>query len=571
MYLGRLFMVLALTAAAARAQAPADVTVIDNGESAEASSKVWSAAGVTVEPSAEHATGGKGCLKLTFAATGGSLELALPSKSVDWSRYKSLRFDVYNPANHVVELGMRIDDQGAKGFRDRFQPCQQQYLPPRKLTHIEITLDDLAASISFRLMDTSKITHFGLHLGKADGPQVLYLDSVELIPLPAEGIAKIVPDAAEPKMIDDAESAEKSLALWSASKAKLEVATDNPIDGKASLRVTFPASEQWPGIKFESKSRSLDFRGYKSFQFDAVNPGKAPVVVGLRIDDANVRDRSGRFVVEDIKLPPGKTPVSVDIWRMASISGRRMDKGRISLIAIYTGPSTEPTVVYLDNVRLGVEEGKLRNVVRPGPIPGQTPETLGRALLKDPEIKPLLPIFKAMPPTRFAICSHSASITAHWSTSGGFFDIAAEALKAVNPNVEYRGFHQGGMGAGAALYKFLKPMQEYKPTDTYLLVVPSPLSAEQALIDGMKSVGSRVFVFDAVKPWGAFSPKTRNDVAKLCRDHGATFIELMPRGWGAPGSYKWTTSDTIHMVTEGHIFYAKELLKEWAKIYGPAL
>jgi hypothetical protein len=86
----------------------------------------------------------------------------------------------------------------------------------------------------------------------------------------------------------------------------------------------------------------------------------------------------------------------------------------------------------------------------------------------------------------------------------------------------------------------------------------------------MKSVGSRVFVFDGVKPWGAFSPQQQEAVGKLCHDHGATFIELLARGWGAPGSYKWTTSDTCHMVTEGHIFYAKELLKEWAKTYGPA-
>ena len=56
---------------------------------------------------------------------------------------------------------------------------------------------------------------------------------------------------------------------------------------------------------------------------------------------------------------------------------------------------------------------------------------------------------------------------------------------------------------------------------------------------------------------------------KLCKERGATFIELMARGWGAPGSYKWTTIDTIHMTTAGHMFYAKELLKEWAKIYGP--
>ena len=56
----------------------AGVVVIDNGESAEASSKIWSAAGVTIEPSAEHATGCKGCLKLTFAKDGGQTKVPGP-------------------------------------------------------------------------------------------------------------------------------------------------------------------------------------------------------------------------------------------------------------------------------------------------------------------------------------------------------------------------------------------------------------------------------------------------------------------------------------------------------------
>ncbi|HUV39561.1 MAG TPA: hypothetical protein VMY39_08090, partial [Planctomycetota bacterium] len=181
-----------------------------------------------------------------------------------------------------------------------------------------------------------------------------------------------------------------------------------------------------------------------------------------------------------------------------------------------------------------------------------------------------IPVFRAMPPTRFAICSHSASITAHWSTSGAFFDIAAEAVRAVNPTVEYKGFHAGGMGAGRAVQQFLEAMKEYKPTDTYLLVVPSPMEAQQKLMDDMKAAGSRVFVFDAVKPWGMYSPKLQEELRKLCADRGATFVELTTRGYGAPGSYKWTTTDTIHMTTAGHMFYAKELLKEWGKIYAPA-
>jgi hypothetical protein len=554
---------VALWAAAAPGQENLQPVVIDECESLETSKSFWEMTGVTCELSDEHASGGKHGLKLTFSKDGGAILFGSKDKPQDWSRYKSVGFDVYNPQDRMIDMTLRIDDVEAKGYKDRFEPSDDLFLPPGKSTHLEIDLTNIWAN-NVRLMDTSKITMFNVHLSKGAEERVLYVDSFRFIPLAEKDWPKKVEPAREPLVIDDARSAEKTARLWKDSAAKVETSAE----GQNALKVTLRQASG--SLRLSARDNPMDWTAYASLCFDVFNASDKEAKLTLRLDDVNTIDNNNRFTVEDIALPSGKTtPVQIDIWRPASRCGLKMDKSRITALTMHIDGPGEGCVLFFSKLRVDPSRGGVRNELRPGRIPGQTPATLGKALLDDPEIKPLVPIFKTLPPMRVAICAHSASISIHWSTSGAFFDIAAEAVKAVNPNVEYKGFHKGGMGAGAAVNEFLKNMIEYKPTDTYLLVVPSPMTAEQKLIDDMKAAGSRVFVFDAIKPWGAYSPKLTEELRKLCQDHGATFIELMARGWGAPGCPRWTTSDTIHMMTPGHIFYARELLKEWAKIYGP--
>jgi hypothetical protein len=566
--LSNLIVGLWLGASLLAAEAPKE-TVIDDCESLAASRETWQMTGVKAELSSEHVTGGKSSLKLTFAGDG-ALQLNLPGKSADWSKFKALRFDVFNPQDTVVELGLRIDDAPASGFKDRFEPCGQMWLAPKRATRVEIMLDDLQASINFRLMDTAQITRFSFH-PRAKGEVMLYVDSFGLTPLPPEELARQVPPATEPLVLDDAAAPEKSKALWQASEAQFEVSGEHVPDGQHSLKVTFPAGEGWPEFRAELQAKPMDWRPYTTLEFEAYNPADGNMSIGVRVDAVNSIDKYGRFMVNEIALPArsAKT-VQIDIARMAGLGGIKLDKSRIVLLCIFTYPSKQAQVAFFSNIRLGIGAGGLKNEIQPGRIPGKNPEILGKEMLEDPEIKPLSPIFKALPKKRVAICSHSASMSSHWSTSAGFIDIAMEAVKAVNTNFEYQGFHQGGMLATTAAGKFLKPMQDYKPTDTYLLVLPDGMAGMQQLIAGMKAAGSRVFVFDPIKPWGTYyAPDVTEALRKLSQEHTITFIELMERGWGAPGSYKWTTSDTTHMTTAGHIFYAREFLKELAKTYGP--
>jgi hypothetical protein len=378
-----------------------------------------------------------------------------------------------------------------------------------------------------------------------------------------------VEPAREPLFLDDGKSPEKTALLWKNSAAKVETSAEHAAQGRNSLKLTLGAGGG--SLRLAARDNPMDWSAYASLCFEVSSAADKEIKFAVRIDDANTIDNNNRFAVEDVALPPQKTTsVQIDIWKPASRCGLKMDKSRITNLTLQFDGGGEGTVLYVSGLRVDPARGGVKNELRPGRIPGQTPATLGKAMLDDPEIKPLIPVFKALPPMRVAICAHSASISAHWSTSGAFFDIAAEAVKAVNPAFEYKGFHRGGMGAQTAADELLKDMVAYKPTDTYLLVVPRPMTAQQKLIDDMKAAGSRVFVFDAIKPWDPYSPAMTEELRKLCRDRGATFIELMARGWGAPGCPRWTTVDTIHMMTPGHIFYARELLKEWAKIYGAA-
>jgi hypothetical protein len=377
-------------------------------------------------------------------------------------------------------------------------------------------------------------------------------------------------EATEPKLLEGGESAKDSLELWKASEAKVEISDEHATEGKHSIKATYPVSQEWPGLKFDLKDKPLDWRPYKSLEFDAYNPDDKAIEISIRLDGINSIDKNGRYGIDGISLPPKtKKTVKLDIWRPAGRGGCRIDKSKITLLSIFLCSPGKEYVIYYDNFRLGVTRaGGLINKVEPGRIPGKNPKALAKDMLEDPEIKPLLPIFKAMPPKRFVMLSHSASMTEHFATSAGYLDIVGETIKLVNPETQYTGFHHGCMTAEQAVNQYLKKMVAYKPTDTFIAFFPDPVTALFKISDDMVGAGSRVFIFDDF-PWinymgGAARPI--KDYAKKKGNNVVRYVEIVPRTWGAPGSYKWKGIDE-HMMTPGHIFYAREVLKELAKVY----
>jgi len=194
---------------------------------------------------------------------------------------------------------------------------------------------------------------------------------------------------------------------------------------------------------------------------------------------------------------------------------------------------------------------------------------LGKEILRDPAMERLIPALKAMPAKRLAFLGHSLMFTGHWSTAASWCDIAGEAAKQVNPGVEYRDYQSGSITAGRAVKEHLAAMLEFKPTDTFLLMVPARGVADQQalekIITELRKVGSRVCIVDDVRPGTPAKTPDGKDVhafeREACGKLGGTFLEFVKLSKDVPGSDKWIACDDIHMNTEGHVFYAKELLK----------
>jgi hypothetical protein len=479
------------------------------------------------------------------------------AKFFDWHGYRKLLFDVFNPQEATITMVVRIDDAQSANYRGRYERSGCIHLPSKRSTRVEVTLPCLYANDG-RRMDPAKLTRFNLHTDKMPQGTTLFVDAFRFEPFP---VGDEQPAAAPRPLADPANPA---TGAWEGSEAELATA------GKDSWKITFAKNGRRPSVALRAKDgSSMDWRGYGSLCFDASNASTRKLELFVRLDDFNSRDVLSRFNAGGIALAPGQTVnARINLGRLRSNCGLDMDKGRIARLVLFPDAAAEARALVIGNPRLEPAAGGSGNQIgQLGKVPGEGPVSAALDLLEDPEIKPLIPVFRQFPPLRLAICSHSASWSIQRFTVGGFIDIAAEAVRCVNTNLTYKGFHSGAMPADRALNDFLKPMQEYKPTDTYILVFPDPVSALAALADGMKSVDSRVYIFDPVFPWMSLPPQAQATIRKTCQEHGAVFLEWTKLSWGVPGVQDWMAMDE-HMLTAGHLFFAKELLKEWARIYG---
>jgi hypothetical protein len=192
---------------------------------------------------------------------------------------------------------------------------------------------------------------------------------------------------------------------------------------------------------------------------------------------------------------------------------------------------------------------------------------LAREMLDDPEIKPLLPKLKALPPRRVAWLGHSMMMSLHWSTFGSWCDVAAEVMKLINPGFEFRGFHTGGMVPEYAVKAHLDNVLAYKPNETYILVatrIPQDEAPTEQIVKQLRSIGSAVFIVDDVRPFIPLNPDVIALQKRLCEKYGGTLLDYWARG-KKQNYHAWECLDQIHMLTDGHLFYARETLKLWAR------
>ncbi len=108
--------------------------------------------------------------------------LALKHFPADWSRYRALSLQLYNPQPVPFELHFRIHDQAHRAsdyrYSDRFNTS---LLLQPGWTELEFSLGEMAKAPKGRQMDLSRIAGMVLFVGKLEEPKTFYLDDVQLI------------------------------------------------------------------------------------------------------------------------------------------------------------------------------------------------------------------------------------------------------------------------------------------------------------------------------------------------------------------------------------------------------
>jgi hypothetical protein len=197
---------------------------------------------------------------------------------------------------------------------------------------------------------------------------------------------------------------------------------------------------------------------------------------------------------------------------------------------------------------------------------------LARELQRDPTVEPLLTVLSKLPPKRVAYLGHSLMINRHWSTLASWSTIAGELMRQINAGFEYKDFQSGNLTMSRAVTEHLENLIAYRPTETFILASgPRNTADEEALVKilaALHGIGCRTYVIDDVRPGRTTAnrrPTEASDIVKKAfADLGVYRLEWRALARAAPGHEQWMAVDNIHMGTEGHLFFAKELLKLWA-------
>ncbi|MEE4254176.1 MAG: hypothetical protein V2I50_09095 [Desulfuromusa sp.] len=101
----------------------------------------------------------------------------------DWSDYRSVSLQIFNPDMDSFTLHFRIHDQHHREhkntYSDRFN-SSFDIIPG--WNHLQISLAQVVEAPKTRRMDMNKIAGMGLFVGKLDHPRTIYLDDVKLLP-----------------------------------------------------------------------------------------------------------------------------------------------------------------------------------------------------------------------------------------------------------------------------------------------------------------------------------------------------------------------------------------------------
>jgi hypothetical protein len=105
--------------------------------------------------------------------------LAPMIKNNNWSDFRELRFDIYNPAEQNVTVSLRIDD--IKDYPEYEERYNNRFILEPGMNNIRVPLKTLITSGTARTLNLRKIYRLLLFMANPEKKVVLYVDYIRLI------------------------------------------------------------------------------------------------------------------------------------------------------------------------------------------------------------------------------------------------------------------------------------------------------------------------------------------------------------------------------------------------------
>lgn len=150
------------------------------------------------------------------------------------------------------------------------------------------------------------------------------------------------------------------VGLSSEAGAPLQRSAERHTEGEYALQATLPPGS-YPGLSLPVPP---DWRAYEALKFDLWCQRDS--FLGIRIDDVNSVDYHTRYNQDGSVVRQGWNHIQVSLEEVA----KSIDIGRVRALVIFLLQVTEPTTLYLDNLRLGAYEEDLDD----RPVPGELGE-----------------------------------------------------------------------------------------------------------------------------------------------------------------------------------------------------
>jgi len=189
---------------------------------------------------------------------------------------------------------------------------------------------------------------------------------------------------------------------------------------------------------------------------------------------------------------------------------------------------------------------------------------LSAELLKESDVKVLVPRLRAMPAQKIAVIGHSFTMGLHWSSPSSFVPVVIDVFRRVNPGVEFKQFAAGGLTASRAQKRFYEDVLKWKPDKVMLVVMTRADDDYKALSqmgDGFRARGIKAYMFDEVHDPAAVAPGTIERARKSAERSAIEIVEVGEILARSPDRARFVCLDGIHMTEPYHRLMAKEWLK----------